>query len=589
MARGESPYQGRYTVPTHDYSPIVQGGAAWGQAYKDVGASIGAGIEKYGLKKEENKVMKGKLAALKKREIGMQGLAESGAFSHDPELNKSISEMIKKQGSDFDNDPDATLRQQFEERTIAVEGMEKMIQQLMTKRAPTGSEQIMKAQQPPRGLPPPAARGAPPARMLPDTPDIPSPLPAPYVPPPQLAPEEPPMDSLQVEEDPIDKPETLEEIFSEEPLEPLGARGPTGQPGKLPPKSFEDFLKIGDVNYDTGELKKPVISQAERDWYDNFHKYGISYDKTTKPRYDFIEAKLKSELEFPEKKLQWDRDRLAMAQSMRNLEVSRMPKLDEKGAANSVKKLRASFKVYGIQIDGISVSGNPTDGFNVTVKPKDGPSLRQLTMPDAKGDIVDVPGIFHQHGSTKLWRVDSTTKQFSEVVETEPWKAAEHQASVLRKIMEDMWLRATPVGVDEKAKLGGTGVDIDFSEFYRIMEIKRIRPDLVTIKTDGTMIVKSRPSRKEGVPDLNYEFNTKKTWYKDALEQYNKYKSMEVQLKALQKISGGSVGQPGTMGERGPLGEGGGFPSMPEEAPRRVNYPVRSYDREDILNQIRKP
>jgi len=61
MARGQSPYQGRYTVPTVDFSPIGRGGAAWGQAFKDVGQSIGAGIEKYGLKKEADKKTKGSI------------------------------------------------------------------------------------------------------------------------------------------------------------------------------------------------------------------------------------------------------------------------------------------------------------------------------------------------------------------------------------------------------------------------------------------------------------------------------------------------------------------------------------------------
>lgn len=90
MARGESPYQGRYNVPIHDYSPIVQGGAAWGQAYKDVGASIGAGIEKYQLNKQERL----------KTEASIEGLLaefpqmKEKVMKH-PEHSKELNKMIE--------------------------------------------------------------------------------------------------------------------------------------------------------------------------------------------------------------------------------------------------------------------------------------------------------------------------------------------------------------------------------------------------------------------------------------------------------------------------------------------------------------
>ena len=57
MARGESPFQGRYNVPVHDYSPISEGGAAWGQAFQQVGQTIGAGIKKYKLDQEKRGVL----------------------------------------------------------------------------------------------------------------------------------------------------------------------------------------------------------------------------------------------------------------------------------------------------------------------------------------------------------------------------------------------------------------------------------------------------------------------------------------------------------------------------------------------------
>ena len=62
MARGESPFQGRYNVPVHDYSPISEGGDAWGQAFQQVGQSIGAGIKKYKLDQEKRGVLAASLA-----------------------------------------------------------------------------------------------------------------------------------------------------------------------------------------------------------------------------------------------------------------------------------------------------------------------------------------------------------------------------------------------------------------------------------------------------------------------------------------------------------------------------------------------
>ena len=49
MARGQSPYQGRYTVPIADFSGIERAGAAWGDAFKGIGEQV----EKYQLNKRE--------------------------------------------------------------------------------------------------------------------------------------------------------------------------------------------------------------------------------------------------------------------------------------------------------------------------------------------------------------------------------------------------------------------------------------------------------------------------------------------------------------------------------------------------------
>ena len=57
MARGQSPFQGQYTVPIADFSGIERGGAAWGEAFKGIGEQV----EKYGLRKQEQEVELGEI------------------------------------------------------------------------------------------------------------------------------------------------------------------------------------------------------------------------------------------------------------------------------------------------------------------------------------------------------------------------------------------------------------------------------------------------------------------------------------------------------------------------------------------------
>jgi len=57
MARGQSPYQGNYTVPMVDFSPIERGGAAWGRAFEQVGGAMGAAIMKNQRTSEERKIL----------------------------------------------------------------------------------------------------------------------------------------------------------------------------------------------------------------------------------------------------------------------------------------------------------------------------------------------------------------------------------------------------------------------------------------------------------------------------------------------------------------------------------------------------
>ena len=69
MARGQSPYQGRYTVPIADFSPIAQSGRDIGAAL----ASIGGNIASATVKRKE---LKGKLDTYSKMVKGMEAAVE---------------------------------------------------------------------------------------------------------------------------------------------------------------------------------------------------------------------------------------------------------------------------------------------------------------------------------------------------------------------------------------------------------------------------------------------------------------------------------------------------------------------------------
>ena len=113
MARGQSPYQGQYTVPLADFSGIERAGAAWGEAFKGIGESIGGAIEQYGLKKEEQKIVKGKLAGWKLRAKGLMGEIKAGVYSEDEAKNTRMSKTVKELIDMVENNPDASDKQKI--------------------------------------------------------------------------------------------------------------------------------------------------------------------------------------------------------------------------------------------------------------------------------------------------------------------------------------------------------------------------------------------------------------------------------------------------------------------------------------------
>ena len=77
MARGQSPFQGRYTVPRVDFSPIERAGGAWGQAFAHLGQTVKQGVEARHELNAQLEGIKGQLKLLKTSPFAKAGGMES--------------------------------------------------------------------------------------------------------------------------------------------------------------------------------------------------------------------------------------------------------------------------------------------------------------------------------------------------------------------------------------------------------------------------------------------------------------------------------------------------------------------------------
>ena len=113
MARGQSPYQGRYTVPIADFSPIAQSGRDIGAAFASIGSSVASGLTKRKEEKDALKAIEGKTKGLNTAIQGFGGLIDAGAFSDDEELNASLKQQIESLNNAINKNPDITPREKL--------------------------------------------------------------------------------------------------------------------------------------------------------------------------------------------------------------------------------------------------------------------------------------------------------------------------------------------------------------------------------------------------------------------------------------------------------------------------------------------
>ncbi len=102
MARGQSPYQGRYNVPMVDFSPLERGGAAWGSAFQNIGGAIAGGIKERRSLKNRHKQHQSTATALIDTLPDLLG---------ESDLSDNIIKSLKDYKQNLKDNPDMSLRQ----------------------------------------------------------------------------------------------------------------------------------------------------------------------------------------------------------------------------------------------------------------------------------------------------------------------------------------------------------------------------------------------------------------------------------------------------------------------------------------------
>ena len=173
MARGQSPYQGRYTVPIADFSGIERAGAAWGDAFKGIGQQVGGAIK-------ERKVLKGKLKGYQK---SVESLEEMLPYLLEgEEVAEPVKNRMKELRQMLNASSDMNLREKvaaYEQYMPTVNTMLSLgMQKTLTdkKYPPSGASRFRSALS--QGLPDPSASTVPDLSTLlptPPQPQVPTP------------------------------------------------------------------------------------------------------------------------------------------------------------------------------------------------------------------------------------------------------------------------------------------------------------------------------------------------------------------------------------------------------------------------------
>lgn len=604
MARGQSPYQGRYTVPIHDYSAIERGGAAWGDAMQSVGQSIAAGIKEHGLdkekkkkRKEERQVMKGEFNALLKQATGIQGEIESNMYSNDATINQAASKTVGDLISDFKNDPDMPLRQKLATMKIGMSGVRQSLTQMFAKHK-TGKqypqspfELFNQPAPPPSGVgpPPPGTAQLMPLRNGPSA----------------RGPQIPPRLSPQAQRPPASQRPSAQNLGMPPPVP--GDIGPTGQRGRELQPTFKEFEESPEAAFDEEGLpKRPSdLSPREEEIWKKYHSgtWGEKEGDQLDTLIDNIKDKRKLIDDYPEKLLDFRKKQVGLMTDLHNLQsAKREIPMNMEEANELVGKTKEMFKGEGFDDIEFTISGTGNNAkVSFDLGPKE-PTLHPTTYFDSNSKkLVPLDGILNDGATTpNFYHVagGKLSKLF-----TNPYEAAKDRVEMLVAQKKSIW-NLGQLGINEKD--GSKFVDVDFAQFHRVVNLihnergkgfhlmkeinkgKDFGKGKFRFYASSGMLEVDTENPKDGKA-MNYELNTKQPWFEEAMGHYDKYRSLTKQIQDSQ-TAGISAGMPGGAGKRGPEGEGGmtNPPPAPPPSPRPSSFPPRSYDRQDILDQIRR-
>ena len=678
MARGESPYQGRYVVPQVDFSPIAQGGRDIGAALSSIGGSIGSAVVK-------RKELKGKLDTYSKMIKGMEADVEL-YLDADPEERKRVASMIKELDQETRADPSKNLIQK-------VAAYEAALPILKSRLDSSFRERRFKEEKRRTGLmyPPLPTLGRPPTTpssgtSTPTPPDPSSPIPT--TPPPQVpdpsslisatppSATEPDLDTLNeltpdpqsvppvglTEPTPLDtqpQPVPEGEIGSWEEFDKAGEELDRLQRKKAIPDipdgydSWEEYQNVQQMDlWDEGEgeeggkgvrgatFSQPLLTPDESISRELANRAGISIPTKslrepppltddeeyklnqlqTDPRFlahpqgaraygtmlATLQAKQKAHREFPQNQIEHWTKLVNLSGALFEMDrESKMPDLsDSKIRAQHIKEQGDVYDALGMDAT-FSWSGGK---LAVSIKDvEDAKDMIPLRYKKADGTYEPVPGMYHIEGSSVLHIMDAATGTLVKPASSEEASnIAFNNVRIWKTVMENIW-NTEPVS--DIGQMGGVlgesrSIPINFANLDSMLGtiMRSVTTDEeFTRKNFGEKLIKgdfNEGGRREKgweIKDGVLEYWTKRgddavNWqipidasFKTGVDEWVKYHNAKKGIAGITTAIQLQGGQRGGKGDEGIRGETG----IPEFPYRPTEAPLRSYNRQEILEQIR--
>ena len=648
MARGQSPYQGRYTVPIADFSPIAQSGRDIGAAL----ASIGGNIASATVKRKE---LKGKLDTYSKMVKGMEADVEL-YLDADPEERKRVSSMIKDLDKETRADPSKNLIQKVAAYEAAIPILKNRLDSAFRERKFQADKdyrtQMLEYQKPPPiptfdPMPQPQGGGLP----TPASPDPSSLLPAPTQPQSidantlnQLTPNDsteplvdvdainralgnvpPESTASMVSAETTEKPQldiSWEEYKETQPVGQMklddetgqeggkGVRGVTfSQPLLTPDESISREL-ANNLGIDIPKVslrEPPPLTPEERHRLDQLQNNPQKFLSHPQAGSAFrtmlatLQAKEKAHSEFPQTQIEhWTKLANLRGALVEMDRESKMPDLSDSGVrAKYIEEESAVYDALGMD------ATFSWDGGKLAVSIKDVEGAKDmipLRIRKADGTYDSVPGMYHIEGSSVLHIMDAETKTL--VKPTSPEDASNrlfNNVRIWKTVMENIWNSQPVSDIKDTNRL----IPINFANFDSMLgTIMRgeTTDEEFTRKDFGEKLIKGefgegdRSEKGWEIKDGVLEYWTKRgkdtiNWqipinasFKTGVDEWVEYHNAKKGIAGITTAIQLQNGQRGTKGGEGIRGETG----IPEFPNNPIQFPRRSYNREEILEQIRK-